>query len=64
MNKREFMEYIEDNLDISKEAKKLIKNILYYVELQMVDRDDQQLMLGCMLNGIGLDYDDIEKISL
>lgn len=65
MNRKEFMEYIEENFDISGEAKRLINNILYYVELQGVGADEQYIMLCRMLNGtIGLSDDEIKEISL
>lgn len=65
MNRKEFMEYIEKEFDISGEAKRLINNILYYVELQGVEEDEQYMMLSCMLDGtIGLSDNEIKKISL
>ena len=65
MNRQEFMEYIEENFDITGAVKRLIDNILYYVELQGVDEDEQYMMLSCMLDGtIGLSDNEIKKISL
>lgn len=65
MNRKEFMEYIEENFDVSAEAQRLIDNILYYVELQGVEEDEQYMMLSCMLSGtIGLSDNEIKKISL
>lgn len=65
MNRKEFMEYIEENFDVSVEGKRLIDNILYYVELQGVGEDEQYMMLSCMLGEtIGLSDDEIKKISL
>lgn len=65
MDRKKFMEYIEENFDISGEAKRLINNILYYVELQGVDEDEQYMMLSCMLDGtIGLSDNEIKKICL
>ena len=65
MNREEFMAYIEENFNISVEAKRLINNILYYVELQGVTEDEQYAMLSCMLDGtIGLSDNEIKKISL
>ena len=65
MNRKEFMEYIEENFDISGEAKRLIDNILCYVESQGVEKDEQYTMLSCMLDGtIGLSDSEIKKISL
>ena len=65
MNRKEFMEYIEENFDISGEAKRLIDNILCYVESQGVEKDEQYTMLSCMLDGtIGLSNSEIKKISL
>lgn len=65
MNREEFMEYIRENFVISVEAKRLIDNILYYVEIQGADEDEQYMMLSCMLSGtIGLSDNEIKKISL
>ena len=65
MNRTKFMEYIDENFNISVEAKRLIANILYYVELQGVTEDEQYMMLSCMLDGtIGLSDNEIKKISL
>ena len=65
MNREEFMEYIRENFNISGEAKRLINNILYYVELQGVEEDEQYIMLCRMLDGtIGLSDNEIKEISL
>ena len=65
MNRKEFVKYVEENFDISGEAKRLIDNILYYVELQGVEKDKQYSILSCMLYGtIGLSDSEIKKISL
>lgn len=65
MNREEFMEYVEENFNISSEAMRLIDNILYYVEIQGVEENEQYKMLCLLLDGtIGLSDREIRKISL
>ena len=65
MNREKFMEYVEENFNISGEAKRLINNILYYVELQAVSEDEQYQMLCFLLDGtIGLSDNEIKQICL
>ena len=63
MNKQEFMRYIEENFDISGEAKRLINNILSFVELNSCDENEQYNMLCDLLdNTIGLSDEEIRKV--
>ena len=65
MNREEFIQYIEKNFDVSGSTVRLISNILYYVEVQGVDEDEQHDMLSFMLDGtIGLLDSEIRQICL
>ena len=65
MNRNEFMEYIEENFDISGEAGRLIDNILSFVENNYFDDNEQYRVLCELLDGtIGLSDSEIKKISL
>lgn len=65
MNRKEFMEYIEENFDISGEAGRLINNILFFVENTYFDENEQYRVLCELLDGtIGLSDNEIKKISL
>lgn len=64
MNKNEFMEYIEENFSIGGESKKLIYNILWFVEHNYYE-DEQYHVLSLLLDGtIGLSDEEIRKIRL
>ena len=65
MNREEFIQYIERNFNVSGSTVRLISNILYYVEVQGVDEDEQHDMLSFMLDGtIGLLDSEIRQICL
>ena len=64
MNREEFYNYIIENFNISGEAKRLVDNILQYVELQGLDEDEQYLLLNFLLDGIGLSSQEIKKAYL
>lgn len=64
MNKNEFMEYIEENFAIDGESKRLIYNILWFVE-HNYDKDEQYNVLSLLLDGaIGLSDEEIRRIRL
>lgn len=64
MNKTEFLKYIDDNFSISAEARRLVENILSYIESQGVDEDEQYLMACALLDGaIGLTDAELRKIA-
>lgn len=64
MNKNEFMEYIEENFAIAGESKRLIYNILWFVE-HNYDKDEQYNVLSLLLDGaIGLSDEEIRRIIL
>lgn len=65
MNRQEFLNYIEENFDISGEAKRLINNILSFVELNYCDENEQYNVLCELLdNTIGLSDEEIRKVYL
>ena len=65
MDKNEFMEYINEEFDISGEAERLIYNILSFIERNYDDEGSKHMALHELLDGtIGLDDDEIEKICL
>lgn len=65
MNREQFIEYIEENFTVSGEAKRLIDNILFFVEEQEVEETEQYLMLCKLLDGtIGLSDSEIRKVVL
>ena len=64
MNANEFLEYIEENFNISGEALRLIGNILDYAEIH-IEPIEQYGYLCEMLEGtIGLSDREIRRISL
>ena len=65
MNKNEFMTYIDENFSIDGSAKRLIRNILDYVEIHITEENEQYLALCDLLDGtIGLSDSEIKKINL
>lgn len=65
MNRKEFMEYIEENFNISGEAGRLIDNILYFVENNYPEENEQYRVLCALLDGtIGLTSNEIKKVYL
>lgn len=64
MNRTEFLEYVAKNFNIGGDAMRLIDNTLLYAE-KMADPDERQAFLSDMLMGtIGLNEEEIAKISL
>lgn len=64
MNRTEFLEYVAKNFNIGGDAMRLIDNILLYAE-KIADPDERQAFLSDMLMGtIGLNEEEIAKISL
>ena len=65
MNKDEFMEYVDENFLCDGSAKRLIRNILDYLETPIVEENEQYLALCELLDGtIGLSDSEIKKIYL
>lgn len=64
MDRKEFVQYIQENFNISGEASRLIDNVLYYVE-KNVPKGDQYNALRFLLDGtIGLENEEIRKINM
>lgn len=64
MNKDEFMQYLNENFDISAESFRLIDNILSFAS-NIPSTDEQYEFLCVMLdNTIGLSDNEIKKINL
>ena len=65
MNKNEFMQYIDENYSCGGGAKRLIKNILDYVDENIIGEDEQYIALCELLDGtIGLTDAEITMICL
>ena len=65
MNREEFMEYVRENFNISCEARRLIDNILSFVENTYFDSNEQYIVLCELLDGtIGLSDNEIKRICL
>lgn len=65
MNREEFMEYVRENFNISCEARRLIDNILSFVENTYFDESEQYKVLCELLDGtIGLSDNEIMRICL
>lgn len=65
MNREQFYNYIIENFNISGEAKRLIDNILCYVESQGMEENEQYRTLCSLLDGtIGLTANEIKKVYL
>lgn len=65
MNRRQFLDYINENFNISGEAGRLINNILHYVESQGMDENEQYLTLCELLDGaIGLSDAELKRVCL
>lgn len=60
MNKKdEFFEYILENFTIDNDGRKLISNILDWIWVQSMDKEDSVNCLITLLDGIGLTEDEI-----
>lgn len=62
MKKQEFMDYIRENFNVDGATQRLINNILNFVELQDIEKDEQFEVLSELLeNTIGLEDDEIKR---
>ena len=59
--KDEFWQYILDNFTIDHDGRKIICNILDWIWLQPMDKEDTVNTLLILLNGIGIEKEEIEK---
>lgn len=65
MNRREFIDYVRENFNVSVEFLRLLDNVIYYAALQGWDEDEQYSYLNFMLDcTIGLADREIKQISL
>lgn len=65
MSRQQFIDYIEENFNISGETGRLINNILCFVENNYCDEDEQYNVLCELLdNTIGLSDAEIRKVCL
>jgi hypothetical protein len=65
MNREEFYNYIIENFNISGEAKRLIDNILCFVEVNYPEENEQYRVLCNLLDGtIGLTDNEIKKVYM
>lgn len=61
LNPREFYKYILANFELNRAARTLVWNAIHYVALQGVSLDEQFQMLCFLLDGIGLEEDEIAQ---
>lgn len=59
--KDKFWQYILDNFTIDNDGRKMIRNILDWVWLQSMDKEDTVSALIFLLNGIGIERKEIEQ---
>ncbi len=59
--KDKFWQYILDNFTIDNDGRKMIRNILDWVWLQSMDKEDTVSVLMFLLDGIGIEREEIEQ---
>ena len=64
MNREEFLEYLNKEFSLSSDCRRIINNILYYVEEQDLFEHEQHSIISDLLDGIGLTEDEIDMINL
>ena len=65
MNRQEFVDYVQENFNVSGAFLRLLDNVLHYAELQGWDQDDVYSYLDFMLdNTIGLTNQEIKQVEL
>ena len=65
MNREDFVNYVQENFDVSIEFLRLLDNVLNYAELQGWDEDKVYSYLDFMLDcGIGLTNQEIKQVIL
>lgn len=65
MNRKEFIDYLQDNYSLPIEALRLIDNILLYAEAMIQSDEERFDFLDFVLDGtIGLSEQEIRKINL
>ena len=64
MNRKEFVQYVQNTFDVSVEFLRLLDNILQYAELQNFDIDDLHTFLNFMLDcNIGISKAEINRVN-
>ena len=65
MNRRDYVNYVQETFDVSIEFLRLLDNVLNYAELQGWDEDEVHSYLDFMLDcNIGLTDQEIKQIIL
>jgi hypothetical protein len=59
--KDKFWQYILDNFTIDNDGRKMIRNILDWVWLQSMGKEDTVSVLMFLLDGIGIEREEIEQ---
>lgn len=59
--KEKFQEYIFENFTIDNDGKRMIVNIIEWIWVQSMDKEDTVEALMFLLDGIGIRRDEIER---
>ena len=59
--KKKFWEYILENFTIDNNGRKIIYNIIVWVWMQSMDKEDSVNTLDFLLDGIGIKKEEIEQ---
>lgn len=59
--KKKFWEYILENFTIDNNGRKIIYNIIDWVWMQLMDKEDSVNTLDFLLDGIGIKKEEIEQ---
>lgn len=59
--KEKFQEYIFENFTIDNDGKRMIVNIIEWIWMQSMDKEDTVEALMLLLDGIGIRRDEIER---
>lgn len=59
--KENFWQYILDNFTIDNDGRRIISNIINWIWLQPMDKEDTINTLMFLLDGIGIEKEEIER---
>lgn len=59
--KEKFWEYIRDNFNLDTDGGRMVRNIIDWVWEQSMDKEDTVKSLMCLLDGIGIEEEEIEQ---
>lgn len=59
--KEKFWEYIRDNFTLDADGGRMIRNIIDWIWEQSMDKEDTIKSLMCLLDGIGIEEEEIEQ---